>query len=697
MTLHIPQYQTTTTPTSSLTPSTRSKYNVVRILSVQQEGTSKVRIIKLVQKKKPKFIHNEIISIDDDDDDDKQPQQPTAIEILDSDEEESIENIRKTMITHGDDANDEISKNSHGEISHHPQSPQISEKSTHKFINLLDLVQKIKSRPRKEMKNVREVMSGEIPTLGGDDDDVLVMLDDEKDVDGVEVEDLPVAEMEDLLVPINDGRFDDVVDDHHGHVNEGAGHVNGATENHKNSEIHQNTEKLQKPKKTTRKRQLKVINDNHVTRRKSKMRKSDENMTGIEETTAEIQKMKMLDELTMTAGLNGGEAKICVPNGEDQPIIENSTNVDGVQVVQVPNHLQKNKNDEPQDELTIQPTIEPSIEPNQLEITSKPHKNDRKITKARRSKPQRSSMPSTSTTTNDITSHSHSIANLLNLGLILTKSDNNMIGIELKSPDTIEDEPKITENIKNRLENHQDTEELQNQLQNHQNQLENLQKHLKDLQVDIQEIPQNQPNKKSPKSSRKPHKPSQKSSTRSTKSLSHQPTNNRRSTRRQTTIYDDISAAIFSPQTDPSQPSHPSLPSPSLQQTPTTLPPTPPPSPFDDNHKLDFTMKLKCHKTCTLSNVHQKKHRVDISSPVGVMITRRDVVDEKYIRESLRRIEENSKAPKVDRNEQWIHATSGGRVFKTPRGRFGRKLPVSDVLEEMREAGKGRSYMTRRF
>jgi hypothetical protein len=680
MTLHIPQYQTTTTSTSSLTPSTRGKYNVVRILSVQQEGTSKVRIIKLVQKKKPKFIHNEIISIDDDDDDDEQPQQPTAIEILDSDEEERPKNIRKTLITHGDDANDEISENSHGEISHHPQSPQVSEKSTHKFINLLDLVQKIKSRPQKEMKNVREVMSGEIPTLGGCDDDVLVMLDDEKDVNCDEIEDLPVAEMEDLLVPIDDGRFDDVVAVHHGHGNEGA-------------ENHQNTEKLQKPKKATRKRQLKTTNDNHVTRRKSKMRKSDENRTGIEETTAEIEKMKMLDELTMTAGRNEREVKFSVPNGEDQPNIENSTNVDGVQMVQVPNHLHKPKNDEPQDELTIQPTIEPSIELNQLDIISKPHKNDRKITKARRSKPQRSSMPSTRTTTSDVISHSHSIANLLNLGLILTKSDNNMIGIELTSPETMENEPKITENIQNRLENHQGTEELQNQI-------ENLQDHPKDLQDNLQEIPQNQPQKKSPKSSQKPQKPSQKSSQRSTKSLSNQPTVNRRSTRRQTTIYDDISAAIFSPQTDPSQPLPTTLPSPSLpslHQTPTTLPPTPPPSPFDDNVKLDFTMKLKCHKTCTLSNVHQKKHRVDISSPVGVMITRRDVVDEKYIHDSLRRIEENSKAPKVDRNEQWIHATSGGRVFKTPRGRFGRKLPVSDVLEEMREAGKGRSFMMRRF
>lgn len=125
----------------------------------------------------------------------------------------------------------------------------------------------------------------------------------------------------------------------------------------------------------------------------------------------------------------------------------------------------------------------------------------------------------------------------------------------------------------------------------------------------------------------------------------------------------------------------------------THLPPTPPPS----AEKVDLNissskgynvMKLKCHKTCVNSNVHQKKHKVDISSPLGMLLTTRDLVDEKYVQESLKRIEQGCQTGGVD-----IKARE--KAVKTPRGRFGRKSSVSGALAEMKSAGLERNVMRR--
>lgn len=110
----------------------------------------------------------------------------------------------------------------------------------------------------------------------------------------------------------------------------------------------------------------------------------------------------------------------------------------------------------------------------------------------------------------------------------------------------------------------------------------------------------------------------------------------------------------------------------------------------------DLFAKLKCHRGCYSSRTHQKKHRTEISSPLGLILTKRDQVDESYKKDSLKKMEDLCKAPKLDKFDQFIHATRDGKISKTPRGRFGRKVEPSEILISMKDAGRERNFMIRR-
>lgn len=122
------------------------------------------------------------------------------------------------------------------------------------------------------------------------------------------------------------------------------------------------------------------------------------------------------------------------------------------------------------------------------------------------------------------------------------------------------------------------------------------------------------------------------------------------------------------------------------------LPLTPPPE-SPENQPTEYLAKLKCHRTCYLSKMHQKKHRADISSEIGILLTRRDSIDGIYHKNSLKKIEDYSKAPKVDKFDKFIHATRNGAISKSPKGRFGRKIQASDILAMMKDAGRERNVI----
>lgn len=111
----------------------------------------------------------------------------------------------------------------------------------------------------------------------------------------------------------------------------------------------------------------------------------------------------------------------------------------------------------------------------------------------------------------------------------------------------------------------------------------------------------------------------------------------------------------------------------------------------------EFVPKLKCYKGCYSSKTHQKKHKFDISSPLGLLLSKRDIIDENYAKISLKRLEDNCKAPQVDNFEQWMHSTRSGKVTKTPRGRFGKPIQPSEVLAMMKDAGRERNFGKRKF
>jgi hypothetical protein len=124
------------------------------------------------------------------------------------------------------------------------------------------------------------------------------------------------------------------------------------------------------------------------------------------------------------------------------------------------------------------------------------------------------------------------------------------------------------------------------------------------------------------------------------------------------------------------------------------LPLTPPPE-SPKSQPTEYLAKLKCHRTCHASRMHQKKHRADISSEIGILLTRRDKIDENYQKNSLKKIEEYSKAIKVDKFDNFIHATRNGRISKSPKGRFGRKIQPSEILAVMKSEGRERSVIMR--
>jgi len=139
------------------------------------------------------------------------------------------------------------------------------------------------------------------------------------------------------------------------------------------------------------------------------------------------------------------------------------------------------------------------------------------------------------------------------------------------------------------------------------------------------------------------------------------------------------------------------------------LPPTPPTSAENtaSNSKLSaisslkqrsspgsYIMKLKCHKTCFNSKVHNKKHKVDISSPMGQLLTKKDVIDDAYIQDSLKRIDQFTKTPVFDnKTNSFIHSKQNTKVTKTLKGKTGRKSGVSEVLAMMVESGTERNFM----
>lgn len=63
------------------------------------------------------------------------------------------------------------------------------------------------------------------------------------------------------------------------------------------------------------------------------------------------------------------------------------------------------------------------------------------------------------------------------------------------------------------------------------------------------------------------------------------------------------------------------------------------PEPTLLNAEARSFMSLKCHQRCFLSKKHQLKHTVDFSSPLGVLMTKKDVVDDDYVAKSLTKVE----------------------------------------------------------
>lgn len=109
-----------------------------------------------------------------------------------------------------------------------------------------------------------------------------------------------------------------------------------------------------------------------------------------------------------------------------------------------------------------------------------------------------------------------------------------------------------------------------------------------------------------------------------------------------------------------------------------------------------YLMKLKCHKTCFNSKVHNKKHKVDISSPMGQLLTKRDVIDDAYIQDSLKRIDQFTKTPVFDNKTNcFIHSKQNTKNTKTLKGKTGRKSGVSEVLAVMGESGTEKNFMRR--
>lgn len=53
----------------------------------------------------------------------------------------------------------------------------------------------------------------------------------------------------------------------------------------------------------------------------------------------------------------------------------------------------------------------------------------------------------------------------------------------------------------------------------------------------------------------------------------------------------------------------------------------------------ESSMKLRCYHQCFKRKNHQLKHEIDFSSPLGVLLAQRDKVDDKYIKNSLLKLD----------------------------------------------------------
>lgn len=104
--------------------------------------------------------------------------------------------------------------------------------------------------------------------------------------------------------------------------------------------------------------------------------------------------------------------------------------------------------------------------------------------------------------------------------------------------------------------------------------------------------------------------------------------------------------------------------------------------------------KLKCYRGCSKNKIHQKKHNFDFSSSLGLIITKRDQVDEKYLENSLRKIEEKCSSDKI---EEFLGLKRDGNEIKMPKGRGVRKSQTSEVLEMMKETGRDKSAIWRKI
>ena len=134
------------------------------------------------------------------------------------------------------------------------------------------------------------------------------------------------------------------------------------------------------------------------------------------------------------------------------------------------------------------------------------------------------------------------------------------------------------------------------------------------------------------------------------------------------------------------------------------FPPTPPTSPEDSvisspkvsSPSGSYITKLKCHKTCSNSKAHNRKHKVDISSTLGQLLTKRDVINEAYIRDSLKRMEEFTKTPIFDRKtNSFIDPLQSSKKIRALKGKVGRKSEVNNVLAHMKDSGIERNFMRR--
>ncbi|KAG5667444.1 hypothetical protein PVAND_015424 [Polypedilum vanderplanki] len=679
----------------------KSQYKVVKILSVQQEGTSRIKIVKLVQKRDsiPISESRDIINLDDDD-------KENIIEVLDSDEEEkSSQNIKTSTKT----LNYEISQHSQSnKVKNITKSVAITKKQNigrksedlvkkiqekskvlrrrtnpeKKLSIQLEIVEKcskkVKETSRKKMRNQSSLES---PRLDDSIMPVFVTDFDEKE----NIENLPLISEKSINLENEAQKIEEEEKIESALLNLEKVESNEAqASNLKENDLlepirneNQDNELKVNPinkrkRKSTEKLQSKSAKIRKSVEKTSDAPKNNKNC----ETSKEI--IEKSDEIPSNENKNN---KTRISQQNDRKITK-ARRSNKLQILKAENSLRKSietnevqkSSDEPN---SIQNS---SIESNYLESSCSELKNLTKIDQ------NEGNSLKFERNTEDLSTVNGKNKEIKRKSQRKTKIEPNCSSniSEVQSLSNCDTKTEEIQNSKKAIENSPKKEFLRSNSENSTN-LNEFSESLKTQNnfMNIFDLVPINSNFSTNEDENKTEKVQEKPKTRKSKRKSSLPlpASSRilRSSAKDetpaeisTNIYDEISAAVFSdfPQ----------------------LPLTPPSSEASDDQptKLHYSMRLKCTKTCIFTNIHQKKHKIDISSPAGIAITMRDVVDEKYFQNSLKKIEENSKAPIISKNETWH---SGVPEKKGPKNE--KKIPISDVLEAMREAGKERNFMNR--